>query len=366
MLDAIKTLLDSDLVNESTRTEIQEAWDSKLNEVREEVRAEIREEFAGRYDHDKQVMVKALDTMVTESLESEISEIVSEKKSMATDRVNFNQKMKKISNTFETFLTTVLTKELKELKKDRTTQQESIKKLEKFVVKSLSEELGEFAADKQAVVEQKVKLVSEAKSRLAKLERGFIKKSSKLVSEAVAKNLEKEIGQLKEDIKVARENMFARKIFEAFATEFAATHLNENTEIQKLRQGIITRDEKLSEATKVLERKQALIENTERKVRIVNDRVKREKLLTSLLKPLGNEKASVMNGLLEGVQTDKLKSAFNKYLPAVQETGNKKSKKVLAESHKEVTGNKQNTGKQRIDANVVDLADIQRLAGVRK
>ena len=41
MLEVIKPLLDSDLVNEQTRNEIQEAWDAKLNEVREEVRAEL-------------------------------------------------------------------------------------------------------------------------------------------------------------------------------------------------------------------------------------------------------------------------------------------------------------------------------------
>jgi hypothetical protein len=54
MLDVLKPLLDSDLVNEETRAEISEAWDAKLNEARESVRAELREEFAQKYEHDKQ------------------------------------------------------------------------------------------------------------------------------------------------------------------------------------------------------------------------------------------------------------------------------------------------------------------------
>ena len=49
MLDAIKPLLDSDLVNEDTKNAIQEQWESKLGEVRDQVTAELREEFAGRY-----------------------------------------------------------------------------------------------------------------------------------------------------------------------------------------------------------------------------------------------------------------------------------------------------------------------------
>ena len=37
MLDVLKPLLDSDLVNEETHAEITEAWESKLEEARESV-----------------------------------------------------------------------------------------------------------------------------------------------------------------------------------------------------------------------------------------------------------------------------------------------------------------------------------------
>ena len=46
MLDAIKPLLDSDLVNEDTRQAIAEQWEAKLVEAKETVRSELREEFA--------------------------------------------------------------------------------------------------------------------------------------------------------------------------------------------------------------------------------------------------------------------------------------------------------------------------------
>jgi hypothetical protein len=57
MLDAIKPLLDSGLINEDVSRELNEAWENKLTEAREQVRAELREEFAQRFEHDKQVMV---------------------------------------------------------------------------------------------------------------------------------------------------------------------------------------------------------------------------------------------------------------------------------------------------------------------
>ena len=55
MLDAIKPLLDSELISEDAKAEINEAWESKLVEAKEQARAELREEFAQRYEHDKQI-----------------------------------------------------------------------------------------------------------------------------------------------------------------------------------------------------------------------------------------------------------------------------------------------------------------------
>jgi len=58
MLDAIKPLLDSGLINEDVSRELNEAWDQKLTETREQVRAELREDFAQRFEHDTSVISK--------------------------------------------------------------------------------------------------------------------------------------------------------------------------------------------------------------------------------------------------------------------------------------------------------------------
>ena len=85
MLDIIKQLLDKDLVTEDTRAEIQEAWDQKISEVKEEAKTEVREEFAKRYEHDKSVMVEAMDRLVNESLKKEIAEFVEDRKQKASN-----------------------------------------------------------------------------------------------------------------------------------------------------------------------------------------------------------------------------------------------------------------------------------------
>jgi hypothetical protein len=89
-------------------------------------------------------------------------------------------------------------------------------------------------------------------------------------------------------------------------------------------------------------------------------------MMSDLLAPLNDEKASVMKSLLESVQTPKLQSTFDKYLPAVLNNGaeKKSTKPILRESVKEVTGDK-SAKHQEVDMDQRDnVIDIKRLAGL--
>ena len=365
MLDAMKPLLDSELVNEDTRIAIQEEWDTKLNETREAVRTELREEFAQRYEHDKQTMVEALDRMVSESLEAEIQEVVAEKEQLAEDRVKFNAKMTENSNKFNKFMVTKLSEEINDLRNDRQIQSEGMQKLENFVVKSLAKEINEFAQDKKEVIETKVKLVAEAKSKLETLKTKFVKENAKKVGSVITKRLNTELSQLHEDVKVARENSFGRRIFEAFATEFTGTHLNENAVIRELTDKVTARDNKLAEAKETIKKAKVLVESKNTEVKTIRESNERAKTMDELLSPLQDDKADVMHNLLENVQTSRLQHTFEKYLPAVlsnNSVGSEvKSKKALTEGKRSVTGNKET---KELCESVDNIVDIKRLAGL--
>lgn len=364
MLDALKQLLESDIVNEDTKSAIQEAWEGQLSEAKEVVRAELREEFAQRYEHDKSVMVEALDKMVTDGLAKEIQEFAEERANLAEDRVKFQRKMGESATKFNDFMVQKLAEEIGELRKDRTTQTEGFIKLEKFVMEALAKEIKEFAIDKRDLTESKVKLVKEAKSKLEALQKRFVKENSAKLKEMISENLSTELSQLHEDIKVARENNFGRRIFEAFATEFTSTHLNENAVVRDLKAEINAKDNKLAEAREFATKAKALVESKDREVRIIKESNERSKVMDELLSPLNESKAEIMRSLLENVQTGRLKSAYEKYLPAVlNETAKKpKVKKVLSESKKEATGNKTVTSKGKdSESNIIDL---KKLAGL--
>jgi hypothetical protein len=364
MFDAIKPLLDSGLINEDVSKELNEAWESKLTEAREMVRAELREEFAQRYEHDKSVMVEALDKMVTEGLAGELAGIAAEKRNLAEDRVKFQHKMKESATKFNSFLVTKLSEEISELRKDRKMHTEGVAKLENFVVQALAREITEFAKDKRDVVETKVRLVREAREKLEGLKVRFVKESAQKMSSAVSRHLKAELNQLQEDIKIARENNFGRRIFEAYATEFGATHLNEKAEVRKLHNTIAHKDKKLSEAIRLTEKAKVLVENKERELRMIKESNERDSTMDELLRPLNKEKQEVMRNLLESVQTTRLKNAFEKYLPAVLEDRSAKARKVISEQVSAVTGDKTAPQKSDSDEDRSNVIDLKRLAGL--
>lgn len=372
MIDAIKPLLESGLIKEDIAQELNEAWESKLKEARESVRAELHEEFAQRYEHDRNVMVVALDKMITEGLTREIKEFHEERKAMNEDRVKGKIKLEENFNKFNKFMVSKLAEEIKELRSDRKVQLENQKKLEKFITHALAREINEFSEDKKAVVEARVKLVAEGRKQLEALKHKFIKESSKKVGALISENLKSELSQLKEDIKQARENNFGRKLFEAFASEFSTTHLSEKAETRKLIQKLEEKETQLAESINALKSKEQLIENKEREVRMIKESHRREKVLDDLLSPLNEEKAAVMKTLLESVRTSKLQSTFDKYLPAV--LNNSASKAVSSENSQEMlnegvkfseaTGNKSAKPVVVEDDDNNNVIEIKRLAGL--
>ena len=364
MLDAIKPLLDSNLITEETRQEINEAWEAKLNEAREQARAELREEFAQRYEHDKSVMVEALDKMVTEGLAQEIANVAAEKQALVEDRVKFQAKMKESATKFNSFLVTKLAEEIGELRKDRKMHSEGLAKLENFVMHSLAREIREFAEDKRDLVETKVRLVAEARTKLETLKSRFVKESASKMSQAVSRHLKAELNQLQEDIRVARENNFGRRIVEAYSAEFGDNHLNEKAEVKKLQQLLSHKDQQLAEAVKLTQKAKVVVESKERELRMVKETNERQSTMDELLRPLNKEKQEIMRNLLESVQTQRLKNAFEKYLPAVLEDRSVKARPVITEQVSVATGDKTVPSQQEesdVKSNVIDL---KRLAGL--
>lgn len=363
MLDALKTLFENNVVSEEIRAEIEEAWNAKVRENKLQATAELREEFAQKYEHDKQLMVDAIDVVLSERLEAEISEFAQDRRSLAEARAQYAVKMRENAKMLQGFVIEQLQKEIKELHKDKKMQEQKIASLEEFVVEALSSEIAEFYEDKKDLAETKVRLVREAKSHFVKVKNSFIERSAALVSETVAKTLHKELSALKEDINTARKNDFGRKIFEAFSAEYGTSYLNEKSETAKLLKVLELKDKQLTEAKATAAKAIKIAESKEMEKKTLVESVKRKDVISELIAPLSKDQREIMVDLLESVQTSRLQSAFEKYLPAVIDGKGPAKQKAIITEGKEITGNRE-TKTNSSKADFDNVIDIKRLAGL--
>ena len=111
MLDALKTLFENDVVSAEVRQEIEEAWEAKIKENKLAVTAELREEFAQKYEHDKNVMVEAVDKMVTDRLESEMAELNEDRKQLAEAKAKYAVAMRENATMLKSFVADALAKD---------------------------------------------------------------------------------------------------------------------------------------------------------------------------------------------------------------------------------------------------------------
>jgi hypothetical protein len=364
MLDALKPLLENNVISEEIKEAIETAWEARVNENRETVTQQLREEFAQRYEHDKSVMAEAVDRMLTDHLSIEIAEFEEDRKQLAEAKAKYAVKMHQAGSVMKEFMTRQLASEVKELHEDQKQMANKFGKLEEFVVEALAQEITEFYKDKADLAEAKVRLVREGREALAQMKEKFVKRAAAMVESTVENTLRKEIGQLREDIETARRNDFGRKLFEAFANEYQTSYLSEKSETAKLLKVINLKDLEIAEAQHAVVEAKQIAESKQAEARQLTESIERQKIMNELLAPLAKDQKAIMKELLESVQTVKLHSSFDKYLPAVIEGRQPQKKQALVEA-KEVTGNKTQVNSVSSGESESNIIDIRRLAGLK-
>jgi hypothetical protein len=412
MENVLKNLLESDTLDPQIKQALSEEWETKLNEerakIREEVEDSLREEFAHRFESDREKMVDAMDKFMTESVTRELSEFADDRKQVFSARAKLAKQIretkeaqqatvKKSAKVLEAFVVQMLSKELKEFlidKRELAETKKSVKnmlveekqaltessakrinQLEKFIVRKLTEEISEFETDKKELVEQKVKMAREAKAKLDETRKNFVKRSAELVEENLKTALGKEFKQFREDIQMARNNHFGRKIFEAFAAEYMTSYLNEGSEVKKLEGLLEARKNQAEKALAKLDEQQKVILSLDKKIKLSEERAVRSKVMSELLSPLGRENRAVMQEILRNVKTERLQEAFRKHLPAVlNETRRVEGpRKALSESNTQnnktvITGNREKNTEEVVAENsdTAEVVRLQALAGINR
>jgi len=368
MLDALKSLFENNVISEEIQESIQVAFESRITEAREQVAQELREEFSRKYEHDKNVMIEAVDKMISDQLATEIVEFADDRKQLAEMKVKAAKKMKKDAEVMKEFVTRQLASEVLELHEDQMKMAKKFSTLESFVVEALAQEITEFYKDKQDLAQTKVRLVREGREQIAKVKEQFVQRAASMVDQVVSEGLRTEMASLKEDIEEARRSDFGRKLFEAFAAEYQTSYLNEKSETAKLLKVIDLKTAELTEAQAHVLMAQKVIESKKAETHRLAEGIERQKIMNELLSPLNKEQQGIMSELMETVKTSRLVESFDKYLPAVvagkaPQKQTTTQRQALVEA-KEITGNKvsNTTRSSESDNNIID---IRRLAGLK-
>ena len=360
-------MLGSVVLSEEVRENINAAWEKHLAESREEVTAELREEFASRYEHDKGQLIEAMDKLMQDTINAGAQDLKTLREEAVAQRTKYAAKIKEDAALLQKLVTETLAKEVAELRSDRSASKAAVAQLEEFALRKLTSELSELHEDHKSLVNARVKLVAEGRKAIEEAKSAFVKKASEKVNTIVAETFKKEITQLKTDIREAKENNFGRKIMEAFAAEFMASKFADGTAVSQLNKSIVEIQGQLKEAQKTIEEKEQQISESLRRQRIAEDQAQRVRVMQDLCAPLSKDKRGIMEELLESTETSKLKDQFQKFLPSVLNEEVRREKKQLVEGQQSqktvITGNKAQAEVAPAEADET-IRQLRKLAGI--
>lgn len=177
-----------------------------------------------------------------------------------------------------------------------------IESIDTFVTSKLEEEITELKAD----IERFRDLEAEYAERIVEEKQAMAEQLSQELDQLVDKidaffelRLQEEFSELREDLEIVKQNEFGRKIFEAFATEFNMSYVDEDSVQSQLKAA----SEKLQDA-----------ESTIARLEEEHAVVVRESKMEKILAPLSGKKREQMKFILSNVETNRLEEAYNNFI----------------------------------------------------
>lgn len=180
-----------------------------------------------------------------------------------------------------------------------------VENVEAFVSKKLTEEIQEFIGD----IERFRDLEAEYAEKIVEEKHSMAKTLGEELDKLVDKmdaffelRLSEEFEELREDLQIVKQNEFGRKIFEAYASEFGTSYIDEDSVQSQLAAAVA----KLEDA-----------QQTIGKLEESSAKIVREAKLEKILAPLSGKKREQMSFVLTNVETGRLEEAYNHFVGRV-------------------------------------------------
>ena len=228
-----------------------------------------------------------------------------------------------------------------------------IENVESFVAKKLDEEVTELKAD----IDRFRDLEAEYAEKIVEEKHAMAESLSEELDQLVDKmdaffelRLTEELKELKEDLDVVKQNAFGRKIFEAFATEFNKSHIDEDSVQSKLSAAVAKLEDAEKQISELEEAQETMV---------------RESKLEKILSPLSGKKRETMQFVLQNVETSRLEEAYNHFIGRVlKEEVTAPKPGALTESSTVVTGNESIVTEAKQVPSSDKHSELRKLAGI--
>ena len=135
----IKDLLENEVLGEDVKQALQEAFDNKVKVMERK----LQEDYAARYNNDKTTLVEAMNTMLEDTIRSELSEFAEDRAAMIRQRAKMSQATLEAKKQYAVKMT------------------EHAKLLNSFIGKQLKQEIAEFVEDRKTLEAQRREMAKE-------------------------------------------------------------------------------------------------------------------------------------------------------------------------------------------------------------
>lgn len=347
---------------------------SKVEELRNQARAEAYEAVKKQFDSDKKMLVEATEKMVKESVSEGQKKMDVQRKALIKEKLKLQEaqdsinkriadkemslkeasdkalkaQVAKMNEAKEAELKSLRDKVAKfvnecvktNVKADRAKHRqmdESIAEMQKFVEAQVSQQVREHRDEMKSIDKLKHDLVVEHQTKLKNAMAKTLSEMAKKVDAFITESVRKQVAEFRKDIKAARQNTFGKKIFEAFSNEFAKAYFNEN----KMANDMVKIARKKQVAlNQLVESANAKIKAQEAEIkalRAAKDTAVREKIINEAACVLPAGKRATLKMMTKNVPTEQLQDKVNSYVSIIMNensrpTINKRNGKMLNES----------------------------------
>ena len=349
---------------------------SKVEEIRNQARAEAYETVKKQFDLDKKALVESAEKLINESITNGQKKMDVQRKALIQEKLKLqeatnsvkkhiadekmslkesnNQKLdatiKKMIEAKDAEIKSLRGKVVKfvnecvktEVLKTRGKQRqmnESINEMQKFVQEQVMQQAREHREEMKSIDKLKHDLVVESQTKYRQEISKALKDMASKVESFVNESVKKEITQFRKDIKNARQNNFGKGIFEAFAKEYGKQFFNSD----KMASDMVKIARKKQEGLKkIVESANAKIKSQEAEIkalRAAKDTAIREKIINEAANALPASKRDTLKMMVKGVPTEQLQDKVNSYVSIIMNENsrsniNKGNGKMLNESAK--------------------------------